>query len=105
MLGLLGYGYAVAGKRDQAQAILKELDELQTRQYVSSAEIAFIYIGLEEREQAFVWLEKAYHERAWLLGFLKVEPVFDSLRSDHAHERCGASGLLTIDLCESIHRL
>lgn len=82
LLGLLGYGYAVAGKRDEAQAILKELDELQTRQYVSSLEIALIYIGLEEREQAFAWLEKAYHERAWMLGFLKVEPVFDSLRSD-----------------------
>lgn len=82
LLGLLGYGYAVAGKRGEARAILKELDELQTRQYVSSLEIALIYIGLEEREQSFAWLEKAYHEQAWALGFLKVEPVFDPLRSD-----------------------
>ncbi len=82
LLGLLGYGYAVAGKRGEAQAILKELDELQKRQHVSSLEIALVYIGLEEREQAFAWLEKAYHERAWVLGFLKVEPIFDPLRSD-----------------------
>ena len=65
LLGLLGYGYAVAGKRGEAQAILKELEELQTRQHVSSFEIALIHIGLEDREQAFLWLEKAYHERAW----------------------------------------
>lgn len=82
MLGLLGYGYAVAGRCDEAKAILKELDHLQRRQYVSPSEIALIYIGLDERDQAFVWLEKAYHERAWLLGFLKVEPIFDPLRSD-----------------------
>lgn len=82
MLGLLGYGYAVAGRCEEAKAILKELDHLQRRQYVSPAEIALIYIGLNERDQAFVWLEKSYHERAWLLGFLKVEPIFDPLRSD-----------------------
>ncbi len=41
-----------------------------------------IYIGLGEREQAFTWLEKAYDERAWQLGFLKAEPIFDPLRSD-----------------------
>jgi len=41
-----------------------------------------IYIGLGEREQAFDWLEKAYDERAWQLGFLKVEPIFDPLRPD-----------------------
>jgi hypothetical protein len=44
--------------------------------------MAMIYIGLGEREQAFAWLEKAYDERAWQLGFLKVEPIFDPLRSD-----------------------
>lgn len=82
LLGLLGYGYAVAGKRGEAQAILKELEELQTRRHVSSLEIALIYIGLEDRDHAFTWLEKAYRERAWMLGFLKVEPIFDSLRSE-----------------------
>ncbi len=82
LLGLLGYGYAVAGKRGEALAIFKELNQLSKRQHVSSLEIALIHIGLEDREQAFTWLDKAHKERAWVLGFLKVEPVFDSLRSD-----------------------
>ncbi len=82
LLALLGYAYATAGKPEEARAILKELNEQLKNQPVSPFETAMIYIGLGEREQAFAWLEKAYDERAWQLGFLKVEPIFDPLRSD-----------------------
>jgi DNA-binding winged helix-turn-helix (wHTH) protein/TolB-like protein/Tfp pilus assembly protein PilF len=81
-LALLGYAYATGGKREEAQAILKELNSQATNRPVSPFETAMIYIGLGEREQAFIWLEKAFDERAWQLGFLKVEPTFDPLRSD-----------------------
>jgi DNA-binding winged helix-turn-helix (wHTH) protein/TolB-like protein/Tfp pilus assembly protein PilF len=79
-LALLGYAYATAGKRDEANAILKELND--QKQLVSPFETALIYIGLGEHEQAFTLLEKAYNERAWQMGLLKVEPIFDPLRSD-----------------------
>ncbi len=82
LLALLGYGYATAGKPEEARAILKEINEQSKNQPVSPFETAMIYIGLGEREQAFAWLEKAYDERAWQLGFLKVEPIFDPLRPD-----------------------
>jgi len=82
LLALLGYAYATAGKPEEARAILKELNFQSKNQPVSPFETAMIYIGLGEREQAFVWLEKAYEERAWQLGFLKIEPIFDPLRSD-----------------------
>ncbi|MDQ3220077.1 MAG: hypothetical protein M3Q26_04910, partial [Acidobacteriota bacterium] len=64
----------------EAYAILKELNE--SKLPASPFETAMIYIGLGEREQAFTWLEKAYSERSWQLGFLKVEPIFDPLRRD-----------------------
>jgi hypothetical protein len=41
-----------------------------------------VYIGLEDKEQAFVWLEKAYQERSNYLAYLKVFPILDPLRSD-----------------------
>jgi len=82
LLALLGYAYATAGKPEEAREILKELNEQSKNQPVSPFETAMIYIGLGEREQAFAWLEKAYDERAWQLGFLKVEPIFDPLRPD-----------------------
>ena len=43
---------------------------------------AEIYIGLGDKEQALASLEKAYADRSMLLTFLKVDPEFDSLRSD-----------------------
>jgi Flp pilus assembly protein TadD len=81
MVGLLGYGYASGGKRDEAKKILKEL-ESQSSKPVSQIEIAMIHIALGDHDRAFDRLETAYRERAWQLGFLKVEPIFDPLRED-----------------------
>lgn len=80
MKATLGYAYAVAGKRAEARQILGELQEYS--KYVSPYFIAVIYSGLGEKDSAFEYLEKAYHERHPYLTLLKVEPVFDSLRTD-----------------------
>jgi len=82
MLALLGHAYAVSGKKTEAQQVLGELRELQGRRYVSPYTVAAIYAGLGDKDQAFKWLEKAYDERdIWLMN-LKVDPVFNKLRSD-----------------------
>jgi hypothetical protein len=44
--------------------------------------IELIYAGLDDKDQAFAWLEKAYSERSAWISWLKVDPKFDSLRSD-----------------------
>lgn len=62
--------------------MLDELNELSKQRYVSPISRTAIHIGLGEKERAFEWLEKAYVERVWVLGMLKVEPMFDPLRSD-----------------------
>jgi len=81
-IALLGRAYAVSGKKDEALKVLDKLNELSKRGYVSSYRIAAIYAGLHETEQAFEWLRRAYEERdAWLI-WLRVDPVFDDLRSD-----------------------
>src|SRR5438270_5480021 len=78
----LAHAYAVSGDREAAQKIIIELQELAKSRYVSSFEIAAIYVGLDEKDQAFAWLEKAYEEHAVGLVNLKVEQKFDGLRSD-----------------------
>lgn len=78
LLPLLGFGYASAGKRAEAEAILKEMSSGSERPF----ETALIYIGLGDHDLAFEWMEKAFEARAWQLGFLKVEPLFDPIRSD-----------------------
>ena len=41
-----------------------------------------IHLGLGEKDEAFLWLNKACDERAGPSAFIKVEPFFVSLRSD-----------------------
>ena len=43
---------------------------------------ALVYLGLGENSLAIDWLEKAYEGRSPWLTWLKVEPMFDPLRSD-----------------------
>ncbi len=79
-LACLGYGYAAAGRRPEAQKVLDQLNELSKHKYVPPFHRALICVGLGEKGQAFEWLEKAYEER-FMIG-IKVNPVFDPLRSD-----------------------
>jgi serine/threonine protein kinase/tetratricopeptide (TPR) repeat protein len=78
----LGHAYAVAGKREEALRVLKELRDLSGKRYVSPYFIALIYVGLKEDDQAVTWLQKAADERHPYLILMKVEPVFDRLHSD-----------------------
>lgn len=78
----LGFVYAISGRKPEARQIVEDLKNRSANAYVSPVVISFVYIGLDEKEQAFEWLEKAYTERDSLLTLLKVEPAFDRLRSD-----------------------
>ena len=80
--GYLGYVYAAAGKRAEAQNVLEELQELSKQRHVSPYYIAVIYAGLNDKDRAFEWLNKAYEARAFSMALLKVETVFDNLRPD-----------------------
>ena len=81
MLGSLGYTYAVAGRRAEAEAVLNSLQD-GTRQNVPALTFAFIHVGLGQHDTAFEWLDKAYAERFGWLIFLNVDPKLDNLRSD-----------------------
>lgn len=76
----LGYALALSGKRSEARAILDEME--RTKKYVSQAELAVLYAGLGDKEKAIAALERAYIAHDLQLQYLKVEPHFDSLRSD-----------------------
>jgi serine/threonine-protein kinase len=77
-----GYIYAVWGKRAEAEKIIAELKRQSKDSSVSPWGIALIYTGLGESDQAFEWLDKAYNDRAFDLQYAKVDPRFETLRSD-----------------------
>jgi len=78
----LGLAYGLGGHEAEARKVLNELLKLGETRYVSPAALVNVYIGLGDKDQAFVWLEKAYQERSNYLAFLKVFPIVDPLRSD-----------------------
>ena len=55
----IGYTYSVSGRKSEAERELKQLLRLSKKQYVSPYEIALIYVGLGQKDQALNWLEKA----------------------------------------------
>ena len=81
-IAMLGYAYALAGRRDEARSLLGKLEEQSKRKYVPAFFIAAIYVGLGEKDRAFEWLEKAYQDRNPNLVNLKVSPILDPIRSD-----------------------
>ncbi len=81
-LALLGYAKARMGERAQALAIIEELATNSENGFVPAPCSALVYTGLEERDQAFEWLEKSCEERNSRLAYLKVEVLWDPLRSD-----------------------
>ncbi|HMG36371.1 MAG TPA: hypothetical protein VKM94_20720 [Blastocatellia bacterium] len=82
MLASLTRAYAASGMKSDAMAGVNRLSEMSKTSYVSAYTLAVAYAGIGDKDRAFEWLERAYDERASWLIFLKVEPVFNSLRSD-----------------------
>jgi TolB-like protein/Tfp pilus assembly protein PilF len=81
-LGKLGHGYAMAGRCGEAHAVLNQLKALSSQGYISAYDIAMVHVGLQEIDEAFAWLQRAFEQRSIWLGYLNVEPQLDQLRSD-----------------------
>jgi Tfp pilus assembly protein PilF len=81
-LALLGYSHARLGERSQALRMIEELKAASKESFVPALFVALVYAGLEDKGQAFTWLEKAYEERFNRLAYLKVDALWDPLRSD-----------------------
>jgi TolB-like protein/Tfp pilus assembly protein PilF len=81
---LMAYGHALAVSGDKAGArkVISELEHLAKSRYVPAIYFASIYAGLEEKDQAFAWLDKSLRERNDRLVYLAVDPMADPLRSD-----------------------
>jgi TolB-like protein/Tfp pilus assembly protein PilF len=81
-LALLGYSHARLGERKESLQVMEALKAASKQSFVPALFVALVYAGLEDKDQAFTWLEKAYEERFNRLAYLKVEALWDPLRSD-----------------------
>ena len=80
--GSLGYAYAVAGRQAEARRVLADLERRAGARYVPAVDLAAVHAGLGERDQAFLWLEKAFRDRVPSLSGLRVDPRLASLHAD-----------------------
>ena len=78
----LGFAYGMASRQAEARQILDGLDALSKRKYVSPLYFAIVYAGLKDNDKAIEYLNKAFEARHPGLVLIRIEPMFDGLRSD-----------------------
>ena len=78
----LGWVYAVSGRRADALKVAKEVEELSSHAYVDFYQVATIYAGLGEKDEAFRLLGKGYEQRSAGMLYLAIDPFWDGMRSD-----------------------
>jgi class 3 adenylate cyclase/TolB-like protein/Flp pilus assembly protein TadD len=79
--GLRGWALGLAGRTDEAQQTLRELEKTAAGQKVDPVAFAFVYMGLGDHDHAIAWLRKAYDEHSAEMILLRT-PSWDSLRSE-----------------------
>ena len=87
MLAALGHAHAAAGDRDKGVGVLRTLQELSKKRYVSAYELGVIHVGLQEPEQALDCLERAYIERSGWMPYLATDPTLAPLRGEARFQR------------------
>ena len=81
---ILGYVYALAGKRAEAQRIVEDLEakwRSRTEGPGDVVSIAGIHAGLGERTKALEWLERGVEVRAFM-AYVGIDPVLQRLRDE-----------------------
>ena len=85
-IAFLGYAKAVTGNRAEALAIVKELEEKFAKREATIMNIAMVYAGLGDKNQAFAWLEKNLESRSGESARIRWYPPFESLRGDARYQ-------------------
>ena len=80
--GLRAQALALAGQREPALAELERVMQRSKERYVPAYDIALIHAALADKENAFLWLERAMEDRSTLLVFLAQEPMLAALHAD-----------------------
>ncbi len=80
-IGVLAEAYALAGRRNDALRILKDLEAQRRRGYVPAKAIAHIYIALGDFDTAMNWLEAAMTDTDGDMVLLNVWPIYDPIRN------------------------
>jgi TolB-like protein/Tfp pilus assembly protein PilF len=76
----LAYVCVLSRRTEEAMKLVKDLEARHDQNPSAHANVALIYSGLGDRDQAMTWLNKAYEAR--FNPSILLRPAFDNLRSD-----------------------
>lgn len=82
----LGHVYGVAGRSAEARKVASELEAKVMKKEVSAFLPAVVYAGLNDKDKAFYWLERAYQERSNWLTLIKIGKRLKNLRGDPRYD-------------------
>jgi TolB-like protein/Tfp pilus assembly protein PilF len=74
--------YAVSGKKQEAERLLRDLHAMSEQRYVDPYAFAVVSAGLSDADSAFSWLDKAVNANSYSLVFLDRDPRFLSIKND-----------------------
>jgi TolB-like protein/Flp pilus assembly protein TadD len=78
----LAYAYAASGDRTRAKGEIDDLKKRSLRGEVLPFNLAIVHLGLGDRKLAIDYLERAYASDSQWMGWLKMDRMFDPLRSE-----------------------
>jgi len=82
VISVQGHVLGATGHRREALATIDDLRRLAQGHPPSAFNVASVYVGLRDNDEAIGWLEKAVEARNWEMPMLKASPAFDAIRSD-----------------------
>ncbi len=86
-LAMLGLGYGISGRRDDAQKILAKLVESRAQRFTPAYSLALVCIGLGDQDQAINWLEESYREHDGNnIAAIRIDPSLAPLRGNPRFE-------------------
>ena len=85
--GYLAVAYAAVGRKEHCLELIAELEQRWKRGQNDAAwSLALAHGGLGQTDLACKWLSTVYEKRSGALVFLKVEPMFASLRATPCYQ-------------------
>jgi len=81
-VGALGHAYGISGRRSDAEAVLTRMEKSSGQDFIGSFNEAVIWVGLGDRQKTVALLQSAWKEEDAAMTWLRVDPRFDSVRSD-----------------------
>ena len=78
----LAWANGLTGRKREARKLIDELNEIARHRYVAPSLFVNAYLGVGDKENALMWIEKGYEEHDQWFAFLKVASILDPLRSE-----------------------